>query len=131
MDKKTALKANYMELKEKYKAIRGTIHEGDPAARAQIEIYAGAYNRDRALYDKGVANWEAAMKTAFKSVEDGTPVCMMSTKTQQEHRLSTAYKNDKKLVDDEAVCSMGESIKEKRNHCSIDIPAYLGKRWWK
>jgi hypothetical protein len=131
MDKKYALKTNYMELKEHYKAMRGTIQEGEPGTRAQIEIYAGAYNRDRALYDKGAANWEATMKADFEAVEDGRPVCLMPMKIQPEHRLSAAYKKNTTLVDEEAVCSMGEYTKGKRNHCNTGIPAYLGKTWWK
>ena len=78
-DKLDGCKLNYMELKKCYKAMRGlprspTYLPYRAATRAQIDIYAGAHNRDRALYDKGVANWEAAVMTAFESVEDGAPV---------------------------------------------------------
>ena len=93
---------------------------------------AGAHNRDRALYDKGVANWEAAVMTAFESVEDGAPVLFAATTTKVIEGLSTNnYKNDIGLRGEEAVYSFGEYIKKKRNLYNTELPAKLGKKWWK
>jgi hypothetical protein len=136
-DKLDGCKLNYMELKKCYKAMRGlprspTYLPYRAATRAQIDIYAGAHNRDRALYDKGVANWEAAVMTAFESVEDGAPVLFAATKTKVIEGLSTNnYKNDIGLRGEEAVYSFGEYIKKKRNLYNTELPAKLGKKWWK
>ena len=129
-------KLNYMELKKCYKPMRGL--PWDPtyltyraATRAQIEICAGAHNRDRAFYDKGVANWEAAVMAAFESFEDGAPVYFEATKTKVIEGLSTNNdKNDQGLRGEEAVYSFGEYIKKKRNLYNTELPAKLNKKWW-
>jgi len=136
-DKLDGCKLNYIEVKKCYKAMRGLPQSPmylpyRAAARAQIDIYAGAHNRDRALYDKGVANWEAAVMTAFESVEDGAPVFFAATNTKVIEGLSTNnYKNNTGLCGEEAVYSFGEYIKKKRNLYNTELPAKLGKKWWK
>ena len=146
--KKTHLKKAYSELRKKHTEF-STLYKTtkDPklkttlaTTRAQIEIYAAAHNRNRALYDKGVANWEDAIKNQFELIEEKQVVMIhatdgkkveMSKPDSERPPDSRTYKNDQVLNDEEAVYSIGEYIKKKRNLYNIDLPAFVGKTWWK
>ena len=146
--KKAHFRKTYSELREKHADFK-TLYEITKDAkfkttlattRAQIEIYAAAYNRNRALYDKGVANWEEAIKKQFEMIEEKQVVMIHATDSKkvdiskpdsERPPDSRTYKNDQALQDEEAVYSVGEYIKIKRNLYTIDLPAFVGKTWWK
>ena len=97
------------------------------ANRAQVGIYAAAYNRNRALYDKSVANWEEAMKKQVELVEGGKPVVRAASGADVHLEM---HKNNT-LKDEEAVYSVREYIRWRTKEYKIDLPAYVGKTWWK
>ena len=90
--------------------------------------------------DEGVANWEDAIKNQFELIEEKQVVMIhatdgkkveMSKPDSERPPDSRTYKNDQVLNDEEAVYSIGEYIKKKRNLYNIDLPAFVGKTWWK
>ena len=80
------------------------------------------------------------MKKQFELIEEKQVVMIRATDSKKVDIAkpdserppdSRTYKNDQALRDEEAVYSVGEYIKIKRNVYNTDLPAFVGKTWWK
>ena len=77
--------------------------------------------------------------TQFEMTEDGRGVVFVTTeskridmsKPDRPTDFKETFKSDEMLTGEEAVYSHGEYIKRKRNLYLTELPAYLGKTWWK
>lgn len=101
----------------------------DKASRAEVDIFAGVHNHDRALFLKGVKKWNEAIMKQFEDVENGKAIHV----SKVDSGGKSTYEGTFGSADGEqAVFSFGALIKTKRNQHEklqkqLDDPEV---NWW-
>ena len=112
--------------------------------RGEIDILAGIYNHDRALFDRGLTKFKEGAMVMFEEYENN-PIDTLTVKHVEldespfelqieaggpPKELVSFHGTCGKMKGEEAVFTLGEAIKQKRNMYER-IQGRLGKKWWK
>ena len=133
----TQAKMMYIEHRQAYRS-----RPKDKALRAEIDIFAGIHNHNRALFNKGVEKWENAVMKQFEEIENGGAFGAVPSNrnlTDDEKLVKMANSGEQiayhgnmgVLTGDGAVFSAGEMIKMKRNTFAKLQKELRERHWWK
>ena len=88
---------------------------------AEIKIFAGIHNQNRALFEKGLRGWKTHTMACFDEFENDENITLS---LHGEEVFEHHHKREGALV------ALGEFIKNKRNDYE-DIPKQLDEQtWW-
>ena len=120
---KTRSKKQYSLLKDYYQRMPDQMPERRKVL-AEVKIFAGIHNQNRALFEKGLRDWKTHTMAYFDQFEDDENFTSYRQVTGDGKEVLVHDKKEGALV------AIGEHIKGKRNFYEFVVKHLDKMNWW-
>jgi len=121
---KARCKKQYIEMKDHYQRMPDQRMPNGRKVLAEIKIFAGIHNQNRALFEKGLRDWKTHAMAYFDQFEDDENFTCYRQVTGDGEEVIVHDKKEGALV------AIGEAIKIKRNFYEYVAKQLDEMNWW-
>ena len=131
----------YTDLRASYSHMTPSSKSQSKSMRAEIDIFAGVYNHDRALFEKGMKKWKREVMKEFAAMDDGCTIRIQKLDMSNESFTGESTRSGGEpivkyngnmgvLTGEDAIFSLGDVIRTKRVQFEKLQEVLNNVNWW-